>query len=60
MSGWIYQLAQMLAIIYEALRDELRVCGYLQADETPVWDAYFVTPFAPFPRKNEVTSPQLT
>jgi transposase len=36
MSGWIYQLAQMLAMIYEALRDELRACGYLQVDETPV------------------------
>ncbi len=36
MSGWMYQLAQMLAMIYEALRDELRASGYLQVDETPV------------------------
>jgi transposase len=36
MSGWMYQLAQMLAMIYESLRNELRACGYLQVDETPV------------------------
>jgi transposase len=36
MSGWMYQLAQMLAMIYEALRNELRSSGYLQVDETPV------------------------
>jgi len=36
MSGWMYRLAQMLAMIYEALRDELRSSGYLQVDETPV------------------------
>jgi len=36
MSGWMYQLAQMLAMIYEALRNELRSAAYLQIDETPV------------------------
>lgn len=36
MSGWMYRLAQMLAMIYEALRDEVRCAAYLQIDETPV------------------------
>lgn len=36
MSGWMFRLAQMLAMIYEAIRDELRAGGYLQIDETPV------------------------
>lgn len=36
MSGWMYRLAQMLAMIYEALRDEMRCAAYLQVDETPV------------------------
>lgn len=36
MSGWMYRLAQMLAMIYEALRAELRSTSYLQVDETPV------------------------
>ena len=36
MSGWMYRLAQMLAMIYEALRDEVRRAAYLQIDETPV------------------------
>jgi transposase len=36
MSGWMYRLAQMLAMIYEALRDEVRCAEYLQIDETPV------------------------
>lgn len=36
MSGWMYRLAQMLAMIYEAMRDELRTRSYLQIDETPI------------------------
>ena len=36
MSGWMFQLAQMLAQIYEALRAEVRQHTYLQIDETPV------------------------
>lgn len=36
MSGWMYRLAQMLAMIYEALRNELLAGSYLQIDETPV------------------------
>jgi len=36
MSGWMFQLAQMLAQIYEALRMEVRQQTYLQIDETPV------------------------
>lgn len=36
MSGWMFQLAQMLAQIYEALRAEVRQYTYLQIDETPV------------------------
>ncbi len=36
MSDWMYRLAQMLAMIYEAIRDEIRTESYLQIDETPV------------------------
>jgi len=36
MSDWMYRLAQMLAMIYEAIRDEIRSETYLQIDETPV------------------------
>lgn len=36
MSDWMYRLAQMLAMIYEAIRDEIRTERYLQIDETPV------------------------
>jgi hypothetical protein len=37
MGDWMYRLAQMLAIIYEAVRDEIRTERYLQIDETPVF-----------------------
>ncbi len=36
MSDWMYRLAQMLAMIYEAIRDEISAENYLQIDETPV------------------------
>jgi transposase len=36
MSDWMYHLAQMLAMVYEALREELRAQHYLQIDETPI------------------------
>jgi transposase len=36
MSSWMFQLSQMLAMIYESLRNELRAASYLQIDETPV------------------------
>jgi transposase len=36
MCGWVWEIAHQLAMIYEALRDEIRTSGYLQADETPV------------------------
>lgn len=36
MSGWVWQIAHQLAMIYEALREEIRSAGYMQADETPV------------------------
>ena len=36
MGGWIGQVAHQLGMIYEALRDEIRNSGYIQADETPV------------------------
>jgi len=36
MSDWMFHIAQMLAMIYEALREELRAQHYLQIDETPV------------------------
>ena len=36
MCGWIWQVAHQLGMIYEALRDEIRDSGYIQADETPV------------------------
>jgi transposase len=36
MSGWMYRLAQMLSMIYEALRTEIRAGSYLQVDETPI------------------------
>jgi transposase len=36
MGDWMYRLAQMLAMIYEAIRDEIRTESYLQIDETPV------------------------
>ena len=36
MSDWMYRLSQMLAMIYEAVRDEIRTERYLQIDETPV------------------------
>lgn len=37
MGDWMYRLAQMLAMIYEAIRDEIRTERYLQIDETPVF-----------------------
>ena len=36
MADWMYRLAQMLAMIYEAMRSEIRAETYLQIDETPV------------------------
>ncbi len=36
MSDWMFYLSQMLSMIYEALREELRSQHYLQIDETPV------------------------
>jgi transposase len=36
MGDWMYRLAQMLAMIYEAIRAEIRTESYLQIDETPV------------------------
>jgi len=36
MSSWMFQLAQMLAMIYEALRQQIRASDYLQIDETPI------------------------
>ena len=36
MADWMYRLAQMLAMIYEAMREEIRSSTYLQIDETPV------------------------
>ncbi len=36
MSDWMYRLAQMLSMIYEAMREEIRSESYLQIDETPV------------------------
>lgn len=36
MCDWVWQIAHQLAMIYEALRDEIRRSGYIQADETPV------------------------
>ncbi len=36
MGGWMYLIAQWLALIYEALRDEIRASGYIQADETHI------------------------
>jgi len=36
MADWMFRLAQMLAMIYEAMREEIRACNYLQIDETPV------------------------
>ena len=35
MSGWMYRLAQMLAMIYEALRAELRSTSYLKSMKPP-------------------------
>lgn len=37
MGDWMYRLAQMLAMIYEAIRTEIRTESYLQIDETPVF-----------------------
>ena len=36
MGDWMYRLSHMLAMIYEAIRDEIRAESYLQIDETPV------------------------
>ncbi|MEN7973899.1 MAG: IS66 family transposase [Verrucomicrobiota bacterium] len=36
MGGWMYLIAQWLSLIYEALRDEIRASGYIQADETHI------------------------
>ena len=36
MSDWMFRLAQMLAMIHEAMREEIRAQNYLQIDETPV------------------------
>ncbi|MCK5675879.1 MAG: transposase, partial [Verrucomicrobia bacterium] len=34
MGGWMHLMANWLSLIYEALRNEIRVSGYIQADET--------------------------
>jgi transposase len=34
MGGWMYLVANWLSLIYEALRNEIRASGYIQADET--------------------------
>jgi transposase len=34
MGGWMFLVAQWLSLIYEALRNEIRASGYIQADET--------------------------
>ena len=34
MGGWMHLMANWLSLIYEALRNEIRASGYLQADET--------------------------
>lgn len=34
MGNWMYLIADWLAMIYEALRNEIRGSGYIQADET--------------------------
>lgn len=36
MCDWVWAIAHQLAMIYEALREEIRTSGYVQADETPV------------------------
>ncbi len=36
MCDWVWSIAHQLAMIYEALRDEIRSSRYIQADETPV------------------------
>ena len=36
MADWMFRLAQMLAMIYESMRAEIRAGNYLQIDETPV------------------------
>lgn len=36
MCDWVWQVAHQLAMIYEALRREIRCSGYMQVDETPV------------------------
>ncbi len=36
LADWMFRLAQMLAMIYEAMREEIRAEHYLQIDETPV------------------------
>lgn len=36
MCDWVWQIAHQLAMIYEALREEIRSAGYMQADETPI------------------------
>ena len=34
MGGWMHLMANWLSLIYEALRNEIRESGYIQADET--------------------------
>lgn len=34
MGGWMHLMANWLSLIYEALRNEIRTSGYIQADET--------------------------
>ncbi len=34
MGGWMHLMANWLSLIYEALRNEIRASGYIQADET--------------------------
>ena len=34
MGGWMHLIANWLSLIYEALRNEIRASGYIQADET--------------------------
>ena len=36
MGDWMYRLSHMLAMIYEAIRDEIRAESYLQIEETTV------------------------
>ena len=47
MGNWMYLIADWLTLIYEALRNEIRQSGYIQADETFINKGLFPVGYSP-------------